>query len=120
MDIRSILILFGLLLFPLNVIAANVDVRVTHVASSKGHTLAEICDKTTFLKKCPFTAKSPAVEGTTLVRFANVPAGDFAILVFHDENDDGRLNMSNLGIPLASLEGRQDISGRRNSRMPRS
>ena len=36
---------------------------------------------------------------TELVKFENVPAGDYAIAVYHDENLDGKLDMNNLGLP---------------------
>jgi uncharacterized protein (DUF2141 family) len=33
------------------------------------------------------------------VRFANVPAGHWAVMVYHDENNDKRLEKNALGIP---------------------
>nr|WKN35248.1 DUF2141 domain-containing protein [Tunicatimonas sp. TK19036] len=44
--------------------------------------------------------KKGAISGSNAeVIFENVPAGTFAVSVFHDENDDGELNTNFLGIP---------------------
>jgi len=38
-------------------------------------------------------------EGTSEIVFHNVPAGKYAIALFHDENNDQKLNTNFLGIP---------------------
>lgn len=52
--------------------------------------------------------KAAPVQGQTLVPvadaarvvFRNLPAGDYAVLVTHDENDNGKLDTNVVGIPV--------------------
>jgi uncharacterized protein (DUF2141 family) len=45
------------------------------------------------------TAVVPISDGQAFTVFEEVPAGPFAISVFHDEDDDGELDSVALGIP---------------------
>jgi uncharacterized protein (DUF2141 family) len=38
-------------------------------------------------------------DGKTQVRFDGLPFGDYAVSMFHDKNDDGKLNKKLFGIP---------------------
>ena len=45
------------------------------------------------------TAVVPIEDGRAIAVFEDVPAGPFAVSVFHDENDNGELDTAALGIP---------------------
>jgi uncharacterized protein (DUF2141 family) len=45
------------------------------------------------------TAVVPISDGQAVAVFEGVPAGPFAVSVFHDEDDDGELDSAALGIP---------------------
>ncbi len=45
------------------------------------------------------TAVVPITDGRAIAVFEDVPAGPFAVSVFHDEDDDGELDSVALGIP---------------------
>jgi uncharacterized protein (DUF2141 family) len=45
------------------------------------------------------TAVVPISDGQAFAFFEEVPAGSFAVSVFHDEDDDGELDSAALGIP---------------------
>jgi len=45
------------------------------------------------------TAVVPISDGQAFAIFEEVPAGPFAVSVFHDEDDDGELDSAALGIP---------------------
>jgi uncharacterized protein (DUF2141 family) len=45
------------------------------------------------------TAVVPISEGQAVAVFEDVPAGPFAVSVFHDEDGDGELDSAALGIP---------------------
>jgi uncharacterized protein (DUF2141 family) len=79
--------------------AGQVDVRVHGVANAKGAVRVAICDKSEFLKQCHILGDKIASRGDVIVRFANVPAGHWAVMVYHDENNDKRLEKNPLGIP---------------------
>jgi uncharacterized protein (DUF2141 family) len=79
--------------------AAEVAVTVTNVRSSSGSILAQLCDKNTFLKRCPFPMLVKATKGSVVLNFKDVPPGKYAVSLFHDENDNKQLEKNVLGIP---------------------
>lgn len=82
-----------------DVYASELAVTVNNVKSSNGKIIAQLCDKDTFLKQCPFRIQVKATKGTIILNFKGVPAGKYAISLFHDENDNGKLERNMLGIP---------------------
>ena len=84
--------------------AAMVEVAVTGVTEARGHVRVELCTKTTFLKPtCPYQGQAPATIGATLVSIAEVPPGEYAAQVFHDETDQGVVHQNFLGIPREKI-----------------
>lgn len=45
------------------------------------------------------TSSTKVNEKTEIVTFSNLPKGEYAIAIFHDENSDGECNRTILGIP---------------------
>jgi uncharacterized protein (DUF2141 family) len=45
------------------------------------------------------TAEVPISDGQAIAVFENVPAGPFAVSVYHDKDDNDELNSAALGIP---------------------
>ena len=45
------------------------------------------------------TATFPVVEGTTTVSFDEVPHGEYALWICHDEDADGKLKSNFVGMP---------------------
>ncbi|MES2739736.1 MAG: DUF2141 domain-containing protein [Pseudomonadota bacterium] len=79
--------------------AGPVEVRVSHVANDKGKIFVAVCDQAHFLKKCTLGASAPAQTGDTVVPVPAVPAGAWAVLAFHDENENAELDRNLIGIP---------------------
>ena len=82
--------------------AGVLEIAVTGVTQARGHIRVDLCTQDTFVNKnktCPYSGASPATVGSTVVRFANVPPGDYAVQVFHDETDAGVVHQNILGIP---------------------
>lgn len=80
--------------------AAMVQVAVTGVPQARGHVRVELCTRTTFLTTaCPYQGQAPAAPGLTLVTIGEVPPGEYAAQVFHDETDEGIVHQNLLGIP---------------------
>lgn len=74
---------------------------VEGVRSDKGQLRAQL-----LARKAPDAAAETvgyAVEaaqtGKVTMTFRNLPAGDYAVQLFHDENDNGRVEMNLAGIP---------------------
>ena len=81
-----------------------VEVAVSGVRDAAGHIRVALCTRETFPgTDCPIHAASPAQAGTTTVRINGVPAGTYALEVFHDDDDSGRMEFSLLGVPKKGM-----------------
>jgi uncharacterized protein (DUF2141 family) len=91
--------------------AATVEVHIHDVASAKGHVLVQLCTEQEFLKTCALRKSVPATRGTVTARFENVAPARYAGMTFHDENDNGRMDRSSLGVPTEGAAFSRDAVG---------
>lgn len=78
----------------------SVTVNIGNVRSSRGNVMIDICPQNKFLDDtCAYHGEAPARAGTTVVTVQGVPAGEYAIQAFHDENANGEVDRAMLGIP---------------------
>jgi uncharacterized protein (DUF2141 family) len=82
--------------------AADLTVKVDGVRSAKGTVVLELDDSAAgWDDKAKPAAKGSvkAEPGGVTYTFKNLPAGTYAVGVFQDENDNGKLDTNFLGIP---------------------
>jgi uncharacterized protein (DUF2141 family) len=93
----------SLVMFPMLAFAQNtISVHVHNVASKKGKVNVAVYNShNTFLSfdGVLTTNSVHANEGIVTLKIPNLPAGEYALAVFHDENDNGKLDTNWLGIP---------------------
>ncbi len=80
----------------------SLEVRVEGVESQEGTIqVALFTSREGFLKNSEAyrTASAEARKGSTHLVFENLPAGTYALAVFHDRNDNSKLDTNWLGIP---------------------
>ncbi len=75
------------------------EIAVGNVRSNNGRVDVAICPESTYLKNCPYNFSAPARAGTTVVTATNVPFGTYAAQVFHDENNNKKVDRALFGIP---------------------
>ena len=91
--------------------AGRVDVVVTNVQNTNGSVRVGLCPRETFLETdCPYEANRPAIKGETIVTVTGVPSGTYAVQVFHDENDNHKVDRSWIGIPTEGVGFSNDPS----------
>ena len=78
---------------------SSFEVAVSNVRSNSGRIEVAICPESTYLKDCPYNFSAPARTGTTIVTAINVPFGIYAAQVFHDENNNKKVDRAFFGIP---------------------
>lgn len=78
---------------------ASLSVRISGAANNKGKILAAVCDRASFLKRCTHTVFAPAAASVTL-NFPQLAPGNYAVMAFHDENDNMLFDKSASGLPL--------------------
>lgn len=102
------LLLWGLLSLPFFLPAqtATLEVEVHDVSSSEGNILIALYrEEETFLKfeHVYRTQGAPASEGMTQVVISDLPLGQYALAIFHDENGNEELDTNFIGIPKEPL-----------------
>ncbi len=91
--------------------AAPLQVTVTNVRGMRGHVRVDLCTAQAFLGDCAYSAEGlPTPGGETTVFFPDVPAGEYAIQAYLDENDDHEVNRNHFGIPTEGFGFSHDAS----------
>ena len=81
--------------------AGELTVTITDIKSTKGHLLSSIVNSDAGWneKDKPVAQQKSAIEGKEVVLHFTLPAGSYGFQVFHDENDNGKLDTNLLHIP---------------------
>lgn len=88
-------------LMAMSTMAAELQVTVEGVDSATGKVMVALYDKADGFPGGPSFAATmaPAKQGVVSVSFKEVPAGRYAVSVFHDLNGNQRLDRNMVGIP---------------------
>ena len=89
-------------LAPATAPAGDLTVTIDHIRNDHGTILAALYDSDTSFMKQPLARATFQLKATSSeVRyvFHDLPAGKYALTVFHDENGNGQLDKNLLGIP---------------------
>jgi uncharacterized protein (DUF2141 family) len=86
--------------FSLNTLAQNLSINVENIKSTKGFLYVALHNsETTWMKQGIQGQKLPVTEKVVKVVFRDLPAGDYGITLYQDENDNGYIDKNTLGIP---------------------
>lgn len=78
----------------------DVVVNISNFKSNKGHAMVAVFDnEKSFLITGIKSAKVKIENNTCSVTFKNLPKGIYAISMFHDENNNDKMDTNVLGIP---------------------
>ena len=78
----------------------NIEVSLVNALNDTGTVNFALFNKENFRKQ-PLKAKSAIIKnGLSTVVFENVPAGTYAIICYHDENENKRMDFQENGMPL--------------------
>jgi len=65
----------------------------------------------TFLKTTYKSVASKIKDNKAMVTFENLPAGEYAISTYHDENNNGKLDKNMMGIPSEDYAASNNAKG---------
>lgn len=78
----------------------TITVTVVNVTSDSGKVGFALYDKITF-QKTPLQAQNAEIiDGKSAVTFKDIPAGEFAVVCFHDKNNNDKMDFAANGMPL--------------------
>jgi len=114
--IITIALFFSTLLFAQTKVNENnfegnkITISVVNALNDNGNIHFAFHSETTFMKTAPLYAKSSTIEnGICKVVFENVPEGEYAILCFHDENKNDRMDFQENGMPKESYGASNNV-----------
>ena len=92
------------LAFSLSVMPTNKKQKVTatvvNVTSDSGKVSFALYNKEDFMKK-PLQAKNAKIiDGKSTVVFEGLEPGDYAVICFHDKNDNDKMDFQENGMPM--------------------
>lgn len=98
---------------------AVLTVDITGISTSSGQILIAVFNsQTSYEKDDPISARVITAQPRRLLEiFAQLPLGDYAVKVLHDENSDERMNLSLFGAPTEAYGFSQNA--RNTFRQPR-
>jgi len=81
----------------------NITLTIDNVKSDKGNVKMSLHTIDTFMKgKGLESGKSEIKDGKVTITFINVTPGDYAVIAFHDENENNKMDFGENGMPLES------------------
>ena len=98
-----IAILTIIILFITNKITGQnntITAKVINATSDGGTVEFALYNKTNFRMKPLQGAKSKIVNGKSVVVFENIEAGEYAIICYHDKNNNDKMDFEANGMPL--------------------
>jgi len=78
----------------------TITATVINVASDTGKIGFALYNKTNFRMKPLQGAESKIVNGKSVVVFENIEAGEYAIICYHDKNNNDKMDFEANGMPL--------------------
>jgi uncharacterized protein (DUF2141 family) len=92
-----VLLFFSCLLCAQN---SNLTVTVTGIKNNNGSLIVELYNtKEKFLKTSYKTVSSTIKSNTGSVTFIGLPKSEYSVMVYHDENNNGKLDKNFIGMP---------------------
>ena len=81
----------------------GLTIQVTGLRNNNGHVLVSLFDREEgFPEKQELALRKQQLEiknRKAIAQFDSLPAGDYAIAILHDENNDAKMNSNWLGLP---------------------
>lgn len=86
--------------------AAPIEVEVSGVPEIAGQIMVAVYDSEANFRKQPVVSlKKPSKVGKMVISLGDLPAGEYAVLLYHDQNDNGKLDTALFGVPTEPWGG---------------
>jgi len=93
----------------------DLNIQISHLRSNSGFILLSLYKSNDGFpdnaKKAYRTAKIAIKDKAAALKLSNMPAGEYAIALLHDENDDKKMNTNFFGIPKEGYGFSNNVMG---------
>jgi len=80
--------------------AATLTIEISDLKVAGGNVMVAVYDSSgQFLKRPAVAGSTPAAMTGNVMRFLDLPEGEYAIAVYHDANGNGKMDSNLMGIP---------------------
>lgn len=79
---------------------STITATVTNATTDEGKISYALYTKDNFRKKPVLAKSSKIIKGESTVVFENVPEGEYAIICFHDKNNNNKMDFEPSGMPI--------------------
>jgi uncharacterized protein (DUF2141 family) len=79
--------------------AGDLTVTLTGAHAGGGKVYTTLYDRSNFFQAGAMHTTVDPASGAVTVTFRDLPAGDYAFMAYHDENGDGQMGRSPVGMP---------------------
>jgi len=108
-----VVILITVALFISNTIIAQENLSITatvvNVTSDTGKVSFALFDKENFRVKPLQAVSSEIKEGKSIATFTNIKSGAYAIICFHDKNENNKMDFAKNGMPLENYGASNNV-----------
>ena len=87
----------------------TITVVVPNITSDLGKVSYALYNKETFMKTPIQTKSSKIVEGKSTVTFTDINPGEYAIVCFHDKNDNNTMDFQPNGMPIEDFGASNNV-----------
>lgn len=101
--LKLLSLLFGIssLAFSQN---TSLSITITGIKNNTGKLTAEVYNsKGKFLKSAYKTTSTSIKANTATVMFSDLPKSEYTVMVYHDENNNGKLDKNFIGMPKEAV-----------------
>ena len=92
-------------------LAAEIIVDIRNTGEAQGRVYVALCGERNFMRgQCDYEVARRATSGATVVSFAGVLPGDYAIAAFYDLNGNQKLDKNLLGAPKEPVAVSNNVS----------
>ena len=90
----------------------SLTVTVTGIKNNTGKLTAEVYNsKGKFLKSAFKTTSSTIKSNTVTLIFSDLPKSEYTVMVYHDENNNGKLDKNFIGMPKEAVACSNNAQG---------
>ncbi|MHA4871477.1 DUF2141 domain-containing protein [Duganella sp. PWIR1] len=96
--------------------AADLTINVAGVSGADGQIMVAVYNSAeTFPSKPVRGLAVPARDGAVQVKLSGLPAGDYAFAIYHDANNNGKLDRNPVGMPTEDYAFSNNAVGKRGA-----
>ena len=89
--------------------SGSISVTVPNVSGTNGEVMFGLYTANDFMKTPFMGKKSEIIDGKATVNFENVPEGEYALVIMHDKNSNGRMDFEPNGMPKEDYATSADV-----------